>query len=73
MNNSSAILRWLITYAVIVPLALFIGYLLTNPLDYSFGPSTGLWRKVNDTRALSSSSGLVGARDGLVIDPCANE
>jgi hypothetical protein len=35
MNDSSAILKWLITYAVIVPLALFIGYLLTNPLDYS--------------------------------------
>ena len=35
MNNSSAILRWLITYAVIVPLAVTLGYLLTNPLDYS--------------------------------------
>jgi len=35
MNNAPAILRTLIIYAVIVPLALFIGYLLTNPLDSS--------------------------------------
>ncbi|HTY86621.1 MAG TPA: hypothetical protein VMB80_04085 [Candidatus Acidoferrum sp.] len=38
MNNSSnspAILRLLITYALIVPVAIFLGYLLTNPLDYS--------------------------------------
>jgi hypothetical protein len=33
MNNNSAALRSLITFAVIVPLALLIGYLLTGPLD----------------------------------------
>ena len=35
MNNAPAILRSLIIYAVIVPLALFIGYMLTDPLDRS--------------------------------------
>lgn len=35
MNNAPAILRTLIIYAVIVPLALFIGYMLANPLDTS--------------------------------------
>ena len=35
MNNAPAILRTLIIYAVIVPVALFIGYLLANPLDSS--------------------------------------
>lgn len=35
MNNAPAILRTLIIYAVIVPLAVFFGYLLTNPLDTS--------------------------------------
>ncbi|MGA3142916.1 MAG: O-antigen ligase family protein [Verrucomicrobiota bacterium] len=35
MNNVPAILRSLIIYVVCVPLAFFIGYLLTNPLDYS--------------------------------------
>jgi hypothetical protein len=35
MNNAPAILRGLITYAVVVPLAVFIGYMLTNPLDNS--------------------------------------
>jgi hypothetical protein len=35
MNNSSAILKLLIIYVVIVPLAIFLGYILTNPLDYS--------------------------------------
>jgi O-Antigen ligase len=34
MNNTAA-LRSLITFAVIVPLALLFGYLLTGPLDYS--------------------------------------
>ena len=33
MNNAPAILRTLIIYVVCVPLAVFIGYLLTNPLD----------------------------------------
>ena len=35
MNNTSAILRSLITYAVIVPLALFVGYQMSDPLTYS--------------------------------------
>ena len=35
MNNTPAILRSLITFAVIVPLAVFVGFLLTNPVDYS--------------------------------------
>jgi hypothetical protein len=35
MNNAPAILRSLVIFAVIVPLAFFVGYLLTNPLDYS--------------------------------------
>ena len=35
MNNAPAILRTFIMYAVCVPVAVFIGYLLANPLDYS--------------------------------------
>ena len=35
MNNAPAILRSLIIYAVCVPLAIIVGYLLTNPMDYS--------------------------------------
>ena len=35
MSNAPAILRSLVTFAVIVPLAFFVGYLLTNPLDYT--------------------------------------
>ena len=35
MNNAPAILRMLIIYAVCAPAAVFIGYLLANPLDYS--------------------------------------
>ena len=35
MNNAPAILRSLVIYAVIVPLAIFIGYLLANPMDTS--------------------------------------
>lgn len=35
MNNAPAILRMLIIYAVCAPVAVFIGYLLANPLDYS--------------------------------------
>src|ERR1039458_7661234 len=35
MNNAPAILRSLIIYVMCVPLAFFVGYLLTNPLDYS--------------------------------------
>jgi len=35
MNNASAILRSLAVYAVCVPLALIIGYLLANQWDYS--------------------------------------
>lgn len=32
--NSTALLRSLIVYAVCVPLAILVGYMLTNPLDY---------------------------------------
>jgi len=35
MNNAPAILRSLIIYAICVLLAIFVGYLLTNPMDYS--------------------------------------
>ena len=35
MNNAPAILRTLIIYAVIVPLAIFVGYMLTDPLTRS--------------------------------------
>jgi hypothetical protein len=35
MNNAPAILRTLIIYVVCAPVAVFIGYLLANPLDYS--------------------------------------
>ena len=34
MTNPAAAMRMLITYAICIPLAIFIGYLLTNPLDY---------------------------------------
>jgi O-Antigen ligase len=35
MTNPAAAIRMLITYAICIPLAILIGYLLTNPLDYS--------------------------------------
>jgi hypothetical protein len=35
MNNVPAILRSLITFALIVPLAVVVGYMVTKPLDYS--------------------------------------
>jgi hypothetical protein len=35
MNNAPAILRSLVTFAVIVPLAVFAGYLLSDPLNSS--------------------------------------
>jgi len=35
MNNAPAIIRSLIVYAVVVPLAITVGYMLTNPMDYS--------------------------------------
>jgi len=35
MTNPAAAIRMLITYAVIIPVAIFVGYLLTNPLDFS--------------------------------------
>ena len=35
MNNAPSILKSLIVYAICAPLALFIGYLLTDPMDYS--------------------------------------
>ena len=34
MTNPAAAMKMLITYAVCIPLAIFIGYLLTNPMDY---------------------------------------
>jgi hypothetical protein len=34
MTNPAAAIRMLITYAVIIPLAAVVGYMLTNPLDY---------------------------------------
>jgi len=34
-TNAPALIRSLIMYSVCVPLAVFVGYLLTNPLDYS--------------------------------------
>ena len=35
MNNVPAILRSLITFALIVPFAVVVGYMVTQPLDYS--------------------------------------
>ncbi|MGD0252778.1 MAG: O-antigen ligase family protein [Verrucomicrobiota bacterium] len=35
MSNAPAILRALIIYAICVPLAIIVGFLLTNPMDYS--------------------------------------
>ena len=35
MNNAPALLKTLVTFALIVPLAVFVGYTLTNPLDYT--------------------------------------
>lgn len=34
MNNPNSALRMMLTYVVIIPLAMLMGYLLTNPLDY---------------------------------------
>ena len=34
MTNPAAAIRMLITYVVIIPLAIVVGYLLTNPLDF---------------------------------------
>src|SRR6266550_2363438 len=34
MTNPAASLRTLIAYAIIIPLAVIVGYLLSNPLDY---------------------------------------
>ncbi len=34
MTNPTAAMRMLITYAICIPLAVIIGYVLTNPLDY---------------------------------------
>jgi hypothetical protein len=42
MNNTPAILKSLIIFAVIVPLSFFVGYTLTNPLDYSTFASVGV-------------------------------
>jgi hypothetical protein len=35
MNNAPAILRSLAIYAICVPLAVFVGYMLTDPMDYT--------------------------------------
>ena len=34
MTNPGAAIKMLITYAICIPIAIFVGYLLTNPLDY---------------------------------------
>jgi hypothetical protein len=34
MTNPTATLRMLLTYAVCVPVAIVVGYVLTDPLDY---------------------------------------
>jgi hypothetical protein len=35
MNNAPAILKSLVIYAICVPLAVIVGYMLTDPLDYT--------------------------------------
>ena len=34
MTNPASAMRMLITYAIVIPLAIVVGYLLTDPLDY---------------------------------------
>ena len=34
ITNPAAAIKVLITYAIIIPVAIFVGWLLTNPLDY---------------------------------------
>jgi hypothetical protein len=34
MTNPAAAIKMLITYAMVIPLAIVVGYMLTNPLDY---------------------------------------
>jgi hypothetical protein len=34
MTNPANAIKMLITYAVVIPLAIMVGYLLTDPLDY---------------------------------------
>src|SRR3990170_1727207 len=41
--NNAALLRTLIIYAVCVPLAVFVGYQLTDPLTYSTFAMVGLF------------------------------
>jgi hypothetical protein len=43
MSNAPAILRSLVIYAICVPLAVFVGYLLTDPLDYSTFAYAGIF------------------------------
>jgi hypothetical protein len=43
MNNAPAIFRSLIVYAICMPLAIMMGYLLTNPLDYSTAAIYGVF------------------------------
>jgi hypothetical protein len=42
MNNAPAIFRSLIIYAICVPLAITVGYMLTDPLDYSTAAIYGM-------------------------------
>ncbi|HYV29457.1 MAG TPA: O-antigen ligase family protein [Candidatus Eisenbacteria bacterium] len=35
MSNASSLIRTLIIYSICVPLAIFIGYLMANPMDYA--------------------------------------
>jgi hypothetical protein len=43
MNNSSMLLRSLVIYAIILPLAIFLGYMLAGPLTWtSFGTVAGV-------------------------------
>ena len=41
-NNAPALLRLLVIYAVCVPLAVIVGYMLANPLDYSMLAEFGI-------------------------------
>lgn len=34
MTNPANAMRMLITYVIIIPLAILVGYLLTDPLDF---------------------------------------
>src|ERR1035437_8905033 len=34
MTNPASVMRMLFTYVICIPVAILVGYLLTNPLDY---------------------------------------